>query len=167
MKVSPQMVAKYSYIKANKPSAAIENLNLTAEEKAFCLYCSAVGVIVPEIYSKDANYALLEKPINTANKLLEVYASDFIPTNNEKHLTYSKENFINYNLDSQYTSPLSNFMYGVVYAETLQAGFKLERDTAFQKDSIECDVINHNSFYLPSHIANSIDIKIRKSEREL
>ena len=140
-------------------------------EKAFCSYCSAVGKLVSQVYyydfaNKNSSYADIQKMVGTANRILEEFAAPYLPSKDAKNprLTFNKEEFLKANKDSSFAPLVADFMAGVVYSETLQRGFKLERDTAYNNSKINADLVWHHSYVAPQYLANDIDVKVRKSE---
>ena len=171
MNISPEFVKKYSISINGRPNPNLMGLSLNDMEKAFCSYCSAVGKLVNAIYyydfkNKNASYEQLQKMVETANRILEEFAAPYLPSKDAKNprLTFNKEEFLKANKGSSFAPLVADFMAGVVYAETLQKGYKLENDFAYNNNSLDCDLVYHYTYVAPEYLANDIDVKIRKSE---
>ena len=171
MKITPEMVKKYSY----QNNQVLSELNLDDKEIAFCFYCSAIGAMVPHVYSRNYSqkgnlYKQLYNAVQTASTILSEYAKPYITkNNNDVSLHYSMNHFLNSHKKplSETAFDVADYMAGVVYMEALQQGYQLDNPNKFRTTKIDCDMVEHHSYYSPDQIANSIAVKARKSERQL
>lgn len=170
MKLSPQTVKKYSLKNKN-----LQYLNLDDIELAFCHHCTAVAALVPEVYSFDyanASREQLDKLTtltHTASALLEASVKPYLPTDpNNPRLAFSKEHFVkNSYLSNTYTNMVAEHMGFVAYYECVHMGYKLENFNSLNGNKMNAGLVNHYSYHSAEDVANSIDVKARKNEREL
>lgn len=171
MVVTPQEVKKYSLYKGENENYDIKYLNLDDIEIAFCHYCSAVGKMVPSVYTADLSnpnseeYARIANMVDLACKILDCYAEKYLPDPKAdvKCLDFTKDQFLQDAVNLKWTCAnlVADHMAGVVYNQTVEKGYKLYNEYGLRPSSVKGDVVNLNSFHNPQ---DTINYKIRKSE---
>ena len=131
MKLTPEQVIKYSLYRQGKENQELAYANLSTEELAFCNYCSAVGRLIPEIYTFDftdpKDREFIQRLLNTTCELLDEYAKPYVnDAGINKAIKYNRDAYLNEHKEDAMpdATNVANYMPSIIYTNVIALGYK-------------------------------------------